>query len=137
MKIYRNGTLCRRGCGGLPEIGISGMSFTYSSLVVDQMLDKVPQEILDINAVYKLKSNTLPGQTIITTPKTDLQIRNHFNNYTLQILRSSRQWDLTLFSKEKIYTSKDGVEVRLDITRKGEMFNFDFTPYPIFYLYLL
>jgi hypothetical protein len=47
MKIYKNGIICRRGCGGLPEIGISAMSFTDSSTTFDKLIDLVPEEILE------------------------------------------------------------------------------------------
>ena len=47
MKIYKNGILCRRGCGGLPEIGISAMSYTNNSEVFDKLMNMVPQAVLD------------------------------------------------------------------------------------------
>jgi len=47
MKIYKDGTTCRYGNGGLPRLGISGMSFFESSKYFDHMLNLVPQEILE------------------------------------------------------------------------------------------
>lgn len=47
MKIYKNGTTCRFGVGGLPQLGISGMSFVDDSRYFDPIIEKVPQEVLD------------------------------------------------------------------------------------------
>lgn len=47
MKVYKNGTLCRRGCGGLPETGISAMSITESPVLFDSLMNQVPQQVLD------------------------------------------------------------------------------------------
>ena len=204
MKIYKNGIICRHGCGGLPQIGISGMSFTESSTAFDKLIELVPQEILDkpisyqdekietpleyiiafygvskngdtgegadwtkstgirllidtntsfrhpilsfvdtfsldaaeqtnslyfdviVNAVYKLKSTTLPP-TILAVPKTDKEIQNDFENYVNQIRYSARQWDITSFAKNKIYVDSNNIQVRPNITQKGDIFNINFT----------
>lgn len=206
MKIYKNGTLCRRGCGGLPEIGILGMSFTDSSLVFDKLLAILPQEVLDqpvnyveqkinspleyvvafygvskngqngehaewtkstgvrflldshskfthpllgfldafslqaaeltnswyfdimVKAAFDVKSATLTGQTFIAVGKTPVETQNAFRAYLSQIRHSSRQWDLTTFSKDKTYTSKDGIEVRPKFTLSGESTGLNFEP---------
>jgi hypothetical protein len=47
MKIYKNGTTCRYGVGGLPRLGIGMMTFLDDSRIFDPLLDKVPQETLD------------------------------------------------------------------------------------------
>jgi hypothetical protein len=47
MKIYKNGTTCRSGVGGLPQLGISGMSFVNDSRFFDPLIEKIPQEVLD------------------------------------------------------------------------------------------
>jgi len=47
MKIYRNGTTCRYGVGGLPKLGIGLMTFVDDSRYFDPLIAKVPQEILD------------------------------------------------------------------------------------------
>lgn len=47
MKVYKNGTTCRSGVGGLPQIGISGMGFVNDSRYFDPLIEKVPQEVLD------------------------------------------------------------------------------------------
>lgn len=46
MKVYKNGTTCRYGVGGLPQLGISGMSFFNDSRFFDPLIKKVPDEIL-------------------------------------------------------------------------------------------
>jgi hypothetical protein len=46
MKIYKNGTTCRYGVGGLPQLGISAMSFIYDTKYFSPLIDKVPEEIL-------------------------------------------------------------------------------------------
>lgn len=46
MKIYKNGTTCRYGVGGLPQLGISAMSFIYDTKYFAPLIDKVPDEIL-------------------------------------------------------------------------------------------
>ncbi len=53
MKIYKNGTTCRHGVGGLPQIGISGMSFFYDSRFFDPLIAKVPEEILERPIMYE------------------------------------------------------------------------------------
>jgi hypothetical protein len=47
MKIYKNGTTCRYGVGGLPQLNITAMSFIDDSTYFDPLIKKVPQEILD------------------------------------------------------------------------------------------
>ncbi len=47
LKIYKDGTLGRRGCGGLPPIPITGISFTETSEIFDKLMEKVPQKVLD------------------------------------------------------------------------------------------
>lgn len=206
IKVYKNGTVCRHGCGGLPAIGISAMSFTESPLLFDSLMEIVPQQVLDnpvnyedetigtpleyilaffgvskngdtgegaewtqstgirflvdtntgfrhpllafadnfsleaaertnswyfdviINAVYQLKSTTLPDQTMIAVPKTEQEIKTDFENYVNQIRYSSRKWDLVSFAKDKYYTANDGTQLRPDITQDGDAFNFNFTP---------
>ena len=47
MKIYKDGTTCRYGVGGLPEIGIGMMSFVGDSRYFEPLLKNVPEEILE------------------------------------------------------------------------------------------
>jgi hypothetical protein len=61
IKIYKNGILARRGCGGLPGVTISGMSFTGSSYYFDCLMQSVSQQILDedINHEEQIKTGSL------------------------------------------------------------------------------
>lgn len=53
MKIYKNGTTCRDGVGGLPQIGISGMSFFNDARFFDPLIAKVPDEVLEKPLMYE------------------------------------------------------------------------------------
>ena len=53
MKIYKNGTTCRHGIGGLPQLGISGMSFFDDSRFFDPIIEKVPDEVLEKPLIYE------------------------------------------------------------------------------------
>lgn len=61
IKIYKNGTIARRGSGGLPGVAISGMSMTGSSSYFDQLMQSVSQQILDenINHEEPIKTGSL------------------------------------------------------------------------------
>lgn len=47
MKFYKNGTICRYGVGGLPQLGIAVMSFVYDTRYFLPLIEKVPDEILN------------------------------------------------------------------------------------------
>jgi len=47
MKIYKEGTLCRHGVGGLPQLGISAMSHFGHSEFFDPLLAKIPDELIE------------------------------------------------------------------------------------------
>lgn len=53
MKIYKDGTTCRYGNGGLPRLGISGMSFFESSKYFDHLIKLVPEELLQNPVNYQ------------------------------------------------------------------------------------
>ncbi|MBB6270283.1 hypothetical protein HDF26_000710 [Pedobacter cryoconitis] len=55
IKIYKNGILARRGCGGLPGVKISGMSFTGDSTYFDKLMNSVSQQVLDENINHEEK----------------------------------------------------------------------------------
>lgn len=61
LKVYKNGIIARRGCGGLPGVRISGMSFTGNSGYFDQIMHSVSQQILDqpINHEEKIVTGSL------------------------------------------------------------------------------
>lgn len=47
MKVYKDGTICRYGAGGLPQLKISGMSFFDDSFIFDRLMEKIPEQILE------------------------------------------------------------------------------------------
>lgn len=47
MKVYKDGTLVRNGTGGLPEVGLSALSYLADESVFPQLMDLVPQEALN------------------------------------------------------------------------------------------
>jgi len=53
MKIYKNGTTCRYGAGGLPQLGISAMSIFNDARFFDPLIAKVPDEILERPVMYE------------------------------------------------------------------------------------
>lgn len=61
LKVYKNGIIARKGCGGLPGVGISGMSFTGNSHYFDRVMRSVSQQILDqpVNHEEKILTNSL------------------------------------------------------------------------------
>jgi len=61
IKVYKNGILARRGCGGLPGVAISGMSFTGGPAYFDKLMQSVSQQILDenINHEEEIKTGSL------------------------------------------------------------------------------
>jgi len=89
IKIYKNGIVARRGCGGVPGVNISGMSFTDGTSYFDKIMKSVPQQILDqhINheekiitgsleylvAFYGLSSNGDNGERAAWTKSTGLR----------------------------------------------------------------
>ena len=61
IKVYKYGILARRGCGGLPGVAISGMSFTGGPAYFDKLMQSVSQQILDenINHEEEIKTGSL------------------------------------------------------------------------------
>jgi hypothetical protein len=53
MKIYKNGTTCRYGVCGLPQLGISGMSFFNDARFFDPLIAKVPDEVFEKPIMYE------------------------------------------------------------------------------------
>jgi hypothetical protein len=205
IKIYKNGTTCRYGVGGLPELSISGMSFINSSKYFDPLIAKVPQEILDqpinyeeetpngyleyviaffgvsanghtgedadwtkstgvrvrldqqskfnhpimglldgltldaaeltnewyfdvmMQIVYKAKSSTLPGETILASPKTDKEVKEDFESYISQMLKSTRKWDMRKFVADKFYEI-EGNKCKGVVMQENNAFSVTFYP---------
>jgi len=93
MKIYKNGTTCRYGVGGLPQLGISGMSFIYDTKYFAPLIEKVPQEILDQPMNYEEE-----------TP-------NGYLEYVLAFYGVSTNGDT---GEKANWTKSTGVRVKLD-----------------------
>ncbi|SDH45098.1 hypothetical protein [Chitinophaga filiformis] len=205
MKIYKNGTTCRYGVGGLPQLGISGMSFFNSSKFFDAIIAKVPDEVLEspsmyeeetpngsleyviafygvskngdtgeraewtkstgirlrldrrtqfrhpmlsladsltmdateltnewyfdvvLNARYNVLSSTLPQETIITQPKTEAEIHQHFEWYINQMMTSSRKWSMANFGENKTY-GREGRSYKGDVQQDDKSFAINFSP---------
>ncbi len=53
IKIYKDGTTCRYGVGGLPQLGISGMSFFNDSRFFNPLIAKVPDEVFEKPLMYE------------------------------------------------------------------------------------
>ncbi len=53
MKIYKNGMVCRSGVGALPELGISGMSVFDNSKIFNELIEHVPDAILEKNVNHE------------------------------------------------------------------------------------
>lgn len=205
MKIYKNGITCRYGVGGIPQLGISGMSFVNDSRYFDPLIAKVPQDILDqpinheeetpngdleyviafygvskngdtgeradwakstgvrvkidqqigfnhpimgfldglvmdaaeltnawyfdviLNSRWKMKSSSLPAETIIAQPKTEEEIHQQYEYYVNQMIYSARRWQMPDFVWGKTY-ERDGIDHRASITQAGNIFSIDFIP---------
>ncbi|MBB6501531.1 hypothetical protein [Pedobacter cryoconitis] len=200
IKIYKNGILARRGCGGLPGVKISGMSFTGNSEYFDKVMQSVSQQILDqpINheekiitgsleylvafygassngdqgeraawtksvalrffmdegtsfrhnllgfvdgfaieamkltdswyfdimmlALEKMKSESLPEQTLATAPPTEEALTQDFQSYFEQVSKK----DLPGFVKDKRYVSDKGVIHSLTIEGTDQSLSYKF-----------
>jgi len=61
MKIYKNGTTCRQGAGGLPQLGIGMMSFVDDSRFFDPLVQAMPDEVLGQLPIMKVEDETPNG----------------------------------------------------------------------------
>ena len=106
MKIYKDGTTCRRGVGALPPVDINGMSFFNDSRYFDPLIEKVPQEILDnpinheepikngyieyVMAFYGVSSNGQTGEHAKWSKSTGVRVKldhqTQFNHPIMQFL---------------------------------------------------
>ena len=98
MKIYENGTLIRRGVGGLPEIGVSAMSIFEDGKYFHSLMEKIPQRLLGqpvrdqedtpngyleyVIAFYGKSSNGEFGESANWTKSTGLQLKLDVKNGT-------------------------------------------------------
>jgi hypothetical protein len=104
MKIYKNGTTCRHGVGGLSQLGISGMSFFNNSYFFDQLIAKVPERLIEkpmnyeeetpngyleyVIAFYGVSNNGDTGEGANWTKSTGIRAKlDHKSNFDDPILR--------------------------------------------------
>jgi hypothetical protein len=94
MKIYKNGTTCRSGVGGLPQLSVGLMTFVNDARYFAPLIAKVPQELLDqpIN-----KEETL-------TP-------NGYLEYIIAFYGDSKNGDT---GERAQWTKSTGVRIKLD-----------------------
>ena len=78
-------------------------------------------------AKWKVKSSTLPEQTIITQPKTDKEIHRDYDNYINQMIGSARQWDLNQYIVNKTYEI-DSNTTKATINQSNNGFGIKFIP---------
>jgi len=135
MKIYKNGTTCRHGVDGLPEIGISGMSFFNNSDFFDAMMAKVPDHLLErpmnyeeetpngylkyVTAFYGVTKNGNTGESADWAKSTGIRIKldhqTHFKDpivgfldrLTLDAAELTNEWyfDIIMLAKYKMQSS--------------------------------
>lgn len=135
MKIYKNGTACRHGVGGLPQLGISGMSFFNSSVFFDSLITKVPQQLLEkpmnyeeetpngyleyVIAFYGVSNNAETGEGANWTKSTGIRVKlDHKSDFrdpimgfldglTLDAAELTNEWyfDIMMLAKYKMQSS--------------------------------
>lgn len=60
MKIYKDGTLCRSGCGGMPTFAISGMTVEGNKEYWDKLIPLVDERIVENPINYQDEKITSP-----------------------------------------------------------------------------
>jgi hypothetical protein len=80
-----------------------------------------------MQVVYKAKSATLPNETILAAPKTDKEIKFHYENYVSQILQNTRRWDMRRFVENKTYEI-EGRQCKGIIKQHNNSINVSFYP---------
>jgi hypothetical protein len=135
MKIYKNGTTCRHGVGGLPQLGISGMSFFNNSNFFDPLIAKVPDNLLErpmnyeeetpngyleyVIAFYGVSKNGDTGERADWAKSTGIRAKlDHQSNFrdpimgfldglTLDAAEITNEWyfDIIMFAKYKMQSS--------------------------------
>lgn len=116
MKIYKNGTTCRSGVGGLPQLGISAMSFVNDTRFFDPLLAKVPDEIFEKPINYE--EPTPNGYVEYVVAFYSASEANLFLKYISLIKR----WVVSLFGKSQDshlgertdWKQSTGIRVKLD-----------------------
>jgi len=65
MKIYKDGTLCRSGCGGMPTFAISGMTVEGSKEYWEKLIPLVDEKIVENPINYQDEKITTPLEYFI------------------------------------------------------------------------
>ncbi|MFK7774809.1 MAG: hypothetical protein AB8F94_21900 [Saprospiraceae bacterium] len=65
MKIYKDGTLCRRGCGGMPTFSISGMTLEGEKKYWDKLITLIDEKIVETPINYQEESIKNPLEYFI------------------------------------------------------------------------
>lgn len=65
MKIYKDGTLCRSGCGGMPTFAISGMTVEGSKEYWEKLIPLVDEKIVENPINYQDEKITSPLEYFI------------------------------------------------------------------------
>ena len=204
LKVYLDGTLCRRGCGATPPIQTSCVSHTHSHDLFESLMQRIPQQLLDtpvnhsepissgsieyvmafygdsingqtgeqaqwkqstglrflldantsfrhpalafidglaseavsrtnswyfdclILACLKMRSESLPPESLLMLPKTDTEVQGDFRNYLAQ----TQSLDFQAMTDGKVYVDPEGLKFRLVFQNKnkGGSIRYDFLP---------
>ena len=65
MKIYKDGTLCRSGCGGMPTFSISGMTVEGKKEYWEKLISLVDERIVENPVSYQDEKITSPLEYFI------------------------------------------------------------------------
>ncbi len=60
VKLFRDGTVVREGGGGLPPVGVMGQYRGNNNRMFEQMLNLIPNELLEKPVVWQQPDNSLP-----------------------------------------------------------------------------
>jgi len=159
LKIYKNGILARRGCGGLPGVVTSGMSFTNNASIFDQVMNSVPQHILDENinheeeiktgsieyvlAFYGVSSNGDSGERAEWTQSTGLRffmdegtsfrhnLLGFVDGLAIEAMKLTNSWyfDIMMIALENMQSSALPEQTLVSKPKSDELLNADFQSY--------
>src|SRR5207245_5816136 len=80
-----------------------------------------------INAVYKLRSSSLP-ETEISLANAPKELQTDFKNYVKQIRSSARKWDITTFANDKTYLDSNSNKFAPFVVQTEDSFSILFIP---------
>ncbi|CAM4384224.1 hypothetical protein SAMN06265348_11455 [Pedobacter westerhofensis] len=159
IKIYKNGILARRGCGGLPGVTISGMSFTGDASYFDQLMQSVSQQILDENinheeeiktgsleylvAFYGVSANGDQGERAEWTKSTGLRffmdegtsfrhnLLGFADGFAIEAMKLTNSWyfDIVMLALEKMRSDALPEQTLVNAPKTDEALNKDFQSY--------